>query len=160
DGFIFGACAKKSSKLVFFANSASSEAWLWPVSQRKISSTSARCGPSSPPWQYRRDRRSRRAWHRRGASWRRPWLLLASWRLVLWRPRDDGHDVDAVAGEDGDVRVILEEAGGGGDVGGFDDQKAGDLVLRIGDAGFGDAPGLAHHDVGRDDGSGVALAPL
>jgi hypothetical protein len=74
--------------------------------------------------------------------------------------RDDGHDVDAVAGEDGDVRVVMEEAGGGGDVGGFDDQKAGDLVLRIGDARFGDAPGLAHHDVGRNDGGGVALAPL
>ena len=58
------------------------------------------------------------------------------------------------------ARVVLEEVGGGGDVGGFDDQKAGDLVLRIGDAGCGDAPGLAHHDVGRDDGSGVAPAPL
>src|SRR4030095_11479259 len=117
-------------------------------------------GPSSPPWQYRRDRRSRRAWHRRGASWRRPWLLLASWRLVLWRPPDDGHDVDAVAGEDRDVRVVLEEADGGGDVGCFDDQKAGDLVLRIGDAGFGDAPGLAHPDVGRNDAAAVALPPL
>src|SRR5262245_4579311 len=106
------------------------------------------------------DRRSRRAWYRRGASWRWPWLLLASWRLVLWRSRDDGHDVDSVAGEDGDVRVVLEEAGGGGDVGGFDDKKASDLVLRIGSAGFGDAPGLAHHDIGRDDGGGVALAPL
>jgi hypothetical protein len=60
--------------------------------------------------------------------------LLASWRLVLWRPRDDRHDVDAVAGEDRDVRVVLEETGGGGDIGGFDDQKARDLVLRIGDA--------------------------
>src|SRR4029434_11004621 len=97
---------------------------------------------------------------RPGASWRRPWLLLASWRLVLWRPHDDGHDVDAVAGEDRDVRGVLEEADGGADVGGFDDQKAGDLVLRIGDAGFGDAPAPAHHDVGRDDGGGVALAPL
>jgi hypothetical protein len=45
DGFIFGACAKKSSKLALFANSASSEAWPWPVSQRKISSTSARVRP-------------------------------------------------------------------------------------------------------------------
>src|SRR6185436_10468728 len=79
---------------------------------------------------------------------------------VLWRPRDDGHDVDAVAGEDGDVRVVLEQAGGGGNVGRFDEQKSGDLVLRIGEAGFGDAPGLAYHDVGRDDGGGVALAPL
>jgi len=42
---MFGACAKKSSKLVFLANSASSEARLWPVSQRKISSTSARVRP-------------------------------------------------------------------------------------------------------------------
>jgi hypothetical protein len=43
--------------------------------------------------------------------------LLASWRLVLWWPRDDRQDVDAVAGEDGDVRVVLEEAGGGDVVG-------------------------------------------
>jgi hypothetical protein len=27
------------------------------------------------------------------------------------------------------VRVVLEEAGGGGDVGGLDDQKSGDLNL-------------------------------
>src|SRR5690606_7313581 len=108
----------------------------------------------------RRDRRSRRAWHRRAANWRRPWLSLASWQLVLWRPRDVRHDVDTIPGKDGDVWVVLKKAGGGGDVGGFDDQKAGDLVLRISDAGFGDAPGLAHHDVGRDDGGGVAPAPF
>src|SRR5262249_30188561 len=69
-------------------------------------------------------------------------------------------DVDAVAGEDGDVRVVLEEAGGRGDVGGFDDHKAGDLVPRIDDTGLGYAPGLAHHDVGRDDGGCIAFGPL
>lgn len=71
------------------------------------------CGPSSQPWEYKRGRRSRRAWHRRGASWRGPWPLLASWRLVLWRPRDDRHDVYAVAVEGGDVRVAQKNAGGG-----------------------------------------------
>ncbi|MGE0628783.1 MAG: Fic/DOC family protein [Hyphomicrobiaceae bacterium] len=41
---------------------------------------------------------------------------------------------------DSDVRVVLEEGGSGSDIGGFDDQKAGDLVACIGDAGSGDAP--------------------
>ncbi len=36
-----GAWSKKSSKFVFFASSSSSVCWLWPVSQRMISSTSA-----------------------------------------------------------------------------------------------------------------------
>ncbi len=41
EGFRRGAWAKKSSKLVLFASSASSVCWLCPVSQRMISSTSA-----------------------------------------------------------------------------------------------------------------------
>jgi hypothetical protein len=31
--------------------------------------------------------------------------------LVLWQLCDDGHDVDAVAREDSDVRMVLEEGG-------------------------------------------------
>jgi hypothetical protein len=37
---------------------------------------------------------------------------LVSFRLFIWRHHYDRHDVDTVARKDGNVRVVLEEAGG------------------------------------------------